>query len=62
MIYPSQVTQLKNFFDDMLSEYRRAGSTDVRVDCKTVERLMERAKELRDMLVVELVSTIWKEV
>ena len=55
MIYPTQVTRLRIFFEHFLKEYYKAlpGTEDINPECFTVKRIVEEAEKLRDMLVVE---------
>lgn len=55
MIYPSQVTRLRNFFERFLEEYYKALPNPKNIDpeCLAVRRIVLKAEELRDMLVVE---------
>lgn len=55
MIYPTQVARLKDFFEHFLEEYYRAlpGTKNINPECPPVRRIVKKAEELRDMLVVE---------
>lgn len=52
MIYPSQETQLKRFFEVFLEKYKNAPEKREK-GCQDVESLVARAEELLDMLTVE---------
>lgn len=57
MIYPSQVTRLRDFFDDLLSAHERArkekenrGGSRYLFCAREVDELLQRAERLGEML------------